>query len=92
MFCPRSLVSLQLPKIWWVTTVPKEEKFCMNKLQSKRVVKTPEDRMRWEKEVVETLLNLCKLCSIDKNIKNCKFYYAMELIMRNRLYKFSSFR
>lgn len=37
-------------------------------------------------------MNLCKLCSIDKNIKNCKFYNVIEIIMRNRLFKFSSFR
>jgi hypothetical protein len=68
------------------------ENFCVNQLQSKRPARTPEERTRWERDVVEALLAICKLCSIDKNLKNNKFYNVMELIMRNRLYKFANFR
>ena len=68
------------------------QNFCMNKVQKGRVVRTPEDRFKWEKQVIDSLLNLCKLCSIDKNIRNCKFFHVMELIMSQRLYKFSAFR
>ena len=68
------------------------ENFCVNTLQNKRSVRSKEERARWEKDVIEELVKIGKLGSADKNVRNCKFYYAMKTVTRNSITKFSEFK
>ena len=38
------------------------------------------------------VIEIGKMYSIDRNIRYCKFNYAMEVIVRNRLYSFNGIR
>ena len=69
------------------------ENFCVNTAQSKRQVKDKDEILRWEKDVMGALIEIGKLCSIDKtNTKNCKFHYVMELVINNKLSTFKAFK
>ena len=66
------------------------ENYCVNVVLNKKSI-TEKERGKWEREIVESLIDICKLSSVDRNTKNCKFPYVIDLIKRQKLYNFNAF-
>lgn len=68
------------------------ENYCINTVQIKRQILNPDQRLYWQKEILDSLVGICKLSSIDRTVRSCKLHYPIEYILRNQLFSFKSIR